>query len=167
MKHGKSSLRLVLVATLFSFAALATACGDDGASGVDAGPTVDAGAADAVPICAEATQHSDFTWINANILQKNCGSASGSCHSSAPHTGYDLVLKSDVAYAQLVGADSKEVTKKLVAASSCADSYLFDKISNNVSAMKPGTMYMPRSSPMLCKEKIDAVCRWIAAGAMP
>ena len=165
MKLNISSvLRFTLVASLFTLGSLATACGgDDDAATADAGPTFDAGKADATAPCAEATQHSDFAWINANIFQKSC--AFSGCHNAASHEE-SLDLSSAAAFAETVGVASTQVTdKKLIDSTStdCVNSYLYDKISNQ--AMKAGTMYMPRAQPMLCQEKIDAVCRWIAAGA--
>jgi hypothetical protein len=155
MKHT-SFVRVVLVASLFAFAA----CGDDGAST----PTVDAGPADASPACAEATQHSDFTWIKANIFQKSCANFT-SCHGAdATIHQENLHLTADLAFAQLVNVASGQVPGKMrVQPNSCADSYLYNKLSNM--DIKSGTSYMPASSPKLCQEKIDAVCRWIEAGA--
>jgi hypothetical protein len=166
MKQNISStlLRLTLVASLFTIGALVTACGgdDDGAT-ADAGPTFDAGKADATAPCAEATQHSDFAWINANIFAKSC--AFSGCHNAGSHEE-QLDLSSAAAFAETVDVASTQVTsKKLIDSTStdCANSYLYDKIIGE--NMKPGTVAMPRAQPPLCQEKIDAVCRWIAAGA--
>jgi hypothetical protein len=165
MKQNISTvLRLTLVASLFTLGSLATACGgdDDGAT-ADAGPTFDAGAPDATAPCEEAKAHSDFAWINANIFTKSC--AFSGCHNAATHEE-SLDLSSSAAFAEIVDVASTQVTsKKLIDSTStdCTNSYLYDKISNQ--NLKAGTVYMPRAQPMLCQEKIDAVCRWIAAGA--
>jgi hypothetical protein len=160
-------LRVTLVASLFAIASLATACGgdDDGAT-ADAEPgTPDGGGADA-PIsapCQEATTHSDFTWINENILTKSC--VFSGCHNAASHEeGLDLSAANS--FAHIVGVASTQVTsKKLIDGTSadCANSYLYEKITGE--NLKPGTVKMPKAQPALCQEKIDAVCRWIAAGA--
>ena len=164
MKLNISSvLRFTLVASLFTLGSLATACGGDDAAEVDAGPTIDAGKADATAPCAEATQHSDFTWINANIFQKSCN-FSGCHNASASSNVESLKLTTDLAFAQLVDVDSKQIPgKKRVAPNSCDNSYLYNKITNK--NMKAGTKSMPEGQPMLCQEKLDAVCRWIEAGA--
>jgi hypothetical protein len=164
MKQNISfALRLGLVASLFTLGSLATACGDDGGATADAGPMIDAGRPDATAPCAEATQHSDFAWINANIFTKSC--AFSGCHNTASHEE-SLDLTSTAAFAEIVGVSSTQVaSKKLIDSTStdCTNSYLYDKLAGQ--NMKTGTVVMPRAQPMLCQEKIDAVCRWIAAGA--
>lgn len=164
MKQNISTvLRLTLVASLFTLGSLATACGDDGGASADAGPTFDAGRPDATAPCAEATQHSDFAWINANIFQKSCNFSG--CHNATAGSSVEsLKLTTDLAYAQLVNVDSVQIPgKKRVAPNSCDNSYLYNKLTNT--NMKAGTRSMPEGQPMLCQEKIDAVCRWITAGA--
>jgi hypothetical protein len=167
MKLNNSTvLRITLVASLFALGSLVAACGgdDDGAT-ADAAPTIDGGAPDATAPCEEAKAHSDFAWINANIFTKSC--AFSGCHNDVPHpSGDDLNLSAGKAFAAIVDVSSTQVaSKKLIDATStdCANSYVYNKITNQ--NLKPGTVGMPRAQPPLCQEKIDAVCRWIAAGA--
>src|SRR5438876_12447145 len=110
-------VRTFFVASLFTFASLASACGGDPA-GADAAPMIDAGPADASPRCAEAMMHSDFTWINANIFQRSCFFSSCHTTANATHAG-NLDLTSSKAYTSLVDKMSTEITtKKLVDSSS-------------------------------------------------
>lgn len=159
-------LRLTLVASLFTLASLATAAcgGDDDGATADAMPgTADGGTPDATGPCEEAKTHSDFTWISQNVLTKSC--VFSGCHNAASHEE-GLDLSSANAFAHIVGVASTQVpAKKLIdgTATDCAQSYLYEKIVGE--NLKPGTVKMPKAQPALCQEKIDAVCRWIAAGA--
>jgi hypothetical protein len=169
MKLNNSTvLRLTLVASLFTLASLATAAcgGDDDGATADASPgTPDGGTPDATGPCEEAKTHSDFTWINQHIFTASC--AFMGCHNDVPvPSGDGLNLSSSKAYAAIVGVPSTQIpAKKLIDGTStdCANSYLYEKIVGE--NLKPGTVKMPKAQPALCQEKIDAVCRWIAAGA--
>src|SRR5262245_24076710 len=90
------SLRLLLpLATLLLSAAACGGTDDDGAE-PDAGIS---------PLCQEATEHSDFTWIQKNVFTRSC--AFSSCHSGAnPKAG--LSLESGNAFAGLVGKPANE-----------------------------------------------------------
>jgi hypothetical protein len=123
--------------------------------------------------CMDAVGHSDLTWIQDNILTPQC-TFSG-CHNGASTPAGMIDLRGGMAYAHLVGAASAlEPTRKLVVAGNPAQSYLevmlgtiapeaadppADPIRSDV-----GTM--PMSAGLLCCQKLDAVDRWIAAGAM-
>jgi hypothetical protein len=157
MKLTKTFLGLFLALGLLG------ACGDDGGgTPADTGP--DAPPPDASPACAEATQHSDFKWISENVFSKSCANFA-SCHGDIG-TQESLNLTATKAYEELVNVASVQVPgKKLVAPGSCENSYLFDKLTNNTNVMPTDKKSMPLNNPLLCKEKRDAVCRWIAAGA--
>jgi hypothetical protein len=163
----RRNLHFIVLATLHPLTSLA-ACGDDDAADDDVAD-IDAGAGtpDAMisASCLEAQDHSDFTWINENILAKSCA-AFNQCHG-ATGTQAQLLLTTDEAYADLVGVASVQVPgKKLVDATNvdCGASYLYDKITDS-DAIAEGKKSMPLNNPLMCQQKIDAVCRWIAAGA--
>ena len=125
--------------------------------------------------CMEAETHSDFTWIKEKIFAANCFGSS--CHTGATASGkLDLT---DDPYMALMGAGGTGVTANLdanhkrVVAGDPAASYLFFIIKgldgNNPSgfAEPPESVgYMPMSNATLCCQKIDAIERWITAGAM-
>ncbi len=172
----RSSFTSLAFATLtaVTFASFFTACGDDDAADpdadiVDAGP--DAPPPDASASCLEATQHSDFGWIQANVFAKSCFFAT-SCHTAAGNAPAGLSLTPELAYAELVDQPSTQVAAKMrIAPGVCADSYLYDKITNSA-AIQTGKKPMPPTFNSqgqfvpLCQEKIDAICRWIEAGAL-
>lgn len=167
MKQKLSTFRSLALAILVPALVALAACGGDDDMGDDTGddtPMVDAGPADASPSCAEATMHSDYTWIADNIFKTSCAAFS-SCHPNTASAKEGLKLTPDVAYASLVGVASKQVPgKKLVSTDmTCENSYLWDKITGSA-AIPNGKVRMPPGQP-LCQEKIDAICNWIKAGA--
>jgi hypothetical protein len=149
------------------------ACGDssetpDDQADADVGPTIDAGSPDASPACAEAAEHSDFTWIRANIFAKSCALGTA-CHASEVNPNGGLSLSEAMAFAQLVDVDStQEPGKKRVVPGDCDASYLYQKITNTGIASNKKPMPPPSGGvwPSLCVEKQQAICNWIAAGAM-
>jgi hypothetical protein len=165
------SSKFVRILLALSFCAVA-ACGDDDDDvGIepDADTAIDGGTPDAFvsAACMEATQHSDFQWINKEIFGKSCSNFP-SCHDSG-NPEEDLDLTKDAAYASIVDVDAVQVPgKKLIKSggtseADCADSYLYNKMTNMQVAA--GKKSMPLNSPLLCQQKLDAICRWIAAGA--
>lgn len=134
-------------------------------------------AGDPIPVCDEAESHSDFAWIESKILSANCFGSS--CHGSATATG-KLDLSVGHAYATLMGATGAGVLSdvdkvhNLVVPGEPNKSYLFFMI-RGVEATDgsppfstpPSTIgYMPSKSSVLCCQKIDAIERWILAGAL-
>jgi uncharacterized lipoprotein YehR (DUF1307 family) len=168
-----SLIRILFVSSLLVFSL--AACGDDDGGDDDVTQpdadtmTPDGGTPDAFvsPACLEAENHSDFQWINQNILGKSCANFSACHDKNGPEEGLDLTESS--AYAALFDVDAEQVAgKKRVKSggtseADCADSYLYNKLTNTQVA--PGKKSMPLNSPLLCQQKLDAVCRWIAAGA--
>jgi hypothetical protein len=158
-----------LAYALFLPALLAfTACGDDdmGDDTGDDSMTVDAGPADASPACEEAKSHSDFGWLYTNVFAFSCGQFS-SCHPATGNAkaGLSLVDGNGIsAYDELLqpATLAKAGGKNRVEPGNCQESWMY----NLVSGMNTnGAPRMPTSGP-LCQEKIDAICRWIEAGAM-
>lgn len=154
---------------------LAAACGTDSASGPgsadglapDGGmPRGDGGApsgdAPAFDACADATQHSDFAWIQQHVLTPSC--ATSMCHSGETPS-VDLSLEAGQAYANLVGKGASTASGWIrVVPGSPDDSYLMVALGRAPGPM-PEDGFMPLGSPALCSGKLDAVARWIGAGA--
>jgi len=123
--------------------------------------------------CVEAESHSDFTWIKQKIFAANCFGSS--CHTGATASGkLDLT---DDPYTALMGADGTGVTANLdanhkrVVAGDPAASYLYfivhglDGNTGGFAEPPSSVGYMPMSNATLCCQKIDAIGRWITAGA--
>lgn len=173
MKFTWPRRSLMALAVLASLAAQGGCGGDDAA--IDAN-TTDAGPPDASATCVQATMHSDFTWIQENVFNKSCTGMS--CHD-ADKPAAMLNLTAGAAHAQIVGVDSVELPAyKRIKAGSCDESFLYKKITNDTAIIDMGDCSqvvtggkcrpMPTVSSTfqpLCQEKIDAICRWITAGA--
>ncbi len=155
-------IRLVLVATLLF------GCRTSLETAVDAAGnglcTVDTTAP-----CMAATTHSDLAWIEQNIFMASC--AFSGCHSSPTDLG-KLDLRAGMSHAALVGTTSQlETTRMLVVPNNVQASYLmlmlhdFDPAMATPPGTPPGIGYMPLGSPELCCQKLQAVERWITAGA--
>ncbi|MBK9029809.1 MAG: hypothetical protein IPL61_00450 [Myxococcales bacterium] len=147
--------------TLAIAALLAAACDLNNAPGADAGP-------DAIsPTCLEATTHSDLTWIQDKVFQPSCAGFRD-CHQGAAVDAAHLSLERGQSQPQMVGIDSELFPQlKRVIAGDPANSYLMMIIGSYVGPLKDGVGTMPYNSALLCKEKRDAVERWIADGALP
>ena len=128
--------------------------------------------------CMEATSHSDFTFIKNSIFPLSCSSSS-SCHMSSTSSG-KLDLSAANAYASLMGPTGAggvksgiEKTRDLVVPGQPKASYFFFLI-HGVKASEgepafsePPTDvgYMPMNNNPICCQKMDAIERWITAGA--
>ena len=140
---------------------LAAACGGGGEGDDDGAP--DAGIS---PLCQEATMHEDFAWIQQKVFMRSC--AFSSCHSGAtPKAG--LSLDGSNTFASLVGKPAQEAAAggmMLVAPGHPEQSYLLVALgAAGVAGTPPSEGIMPLTNPRLCDQKIDAIKRWIAAGA--
>jgi hypothetical protein len=125
-------------------------------------------------VCKEAETKSDFTWIKGKIFATNCFGSS--CHSGSTASG--MLDLTDDPYTALMGSDGLGTASNLdpphkrIVAGDPASSYLFfivHGLDNNRAAFPdpPSTVgYMPMSNSTLCCQKIDALERWIMAGAM-
>ncbi len=125
--------------------------------------------------CVEAASASDFTFIKAKIFDVNCfGSA---CHeatgTSKLHFSKDVPQAT--AYANLMSYTSIVDPKyQVIVPGDPAASYMElmiqkippAKMSPPASPPPSNIGYMPQASPTLCCQKLDAIDRWIAAGAM-
>lgn len=165
-------MRAVLVVAL-----LASGCKYDlDKNEVDASTTGRACKVTTSSACMAAETHSDFTWIKDNIFAANCFGSS--CHTGATASGkLDLT---DDPYTTLMGADGMGTMANLdpnhmrVVPGDPAASYLFYIIRGLDEGEDPGTFaeppasvgFMPMSNATLCCQKIDAIERWITAGAM-
>ena len=139
--------------------------GDDGAADDPAGGA-DASAAggDVSPACAEATQHSDLPWIQANVFTSGCAQFS-SCHQGGAGGAGGLDLSDGVAQAALVDIPSQSAPGvDLVEPGSPADSYLMVTLGHygaDDPRLDPEVGTMPPNSELICAEKREAVARWI------
>jgi hypothetical protein len=129
--------------------------------------------------CVDAANASDFTFIKAKIFDANCfGSA---CHEATGtaklHFSKD-VAQAD-AYANLMGSDGMgyvstiDPTRRVIVPGDPAASYMEMMIQRiapkdavpPASAPPSNIGYMPQAGMVLCCQKLDAIDRWIAAGA--
>ena len=118
------------------------------------------------PSCREAMNHSDFQFIQQEIFAPSC-SLSSSCHKGTRPAG-ELNLETAKAYDQLVNKVSRLPDWVRVVPEEPDMSYILVKLGRiqgplGMNGSRPGTT-MPPDQP-LCEEKIDAVRRWIEAGA--
>jgi hypothetical protein len=136
-------------------------CGGGGTDPMDP----DAGPPDASPACEAARGYQDFTSIQTNIFTRQCSFMD--CHDSgSPEAGMDLT-----------GADAHmllvnhEVEQSIAAGwlrvvpNDPQLSYLMVALGRVDGTIDPDVGTMPQNSPLLCTEKIDAIERWILAGA--
>lgn len=139
---------------------LVLACSSDDGGG-DAG--VDAISAS----CMEATTHSDLAWLQEKVFTPSC-SAFNSCHKGTAAEAGGLSLEPGQTIPQMVGVDSTLFPQfKRVAAGDPANSYLMIILGDVSGPLDPDVGTMPYNNPKLCQEKLDAVERWIQAGAQP
>jgi hypothetical protein len=123
--------------------------------------------------CMDATAHSDFAWIEQKVFVASCDFSG--CHSSANDAG-KLDLRSGMSHDHLVGVSSMiDRTRQLVVPNDVPASYLMlmlrdvpPAMANPPAGPPPGNIgYMPQgpASAALCCQKLDAIERWIEAGA--
>jgi hypothetical protein len=113
--------------------------------------------------CVAAQGHSDLAWIETNVFTANCNF--GSCHGGTGAQADHLSLIAGSVHDQLVGQPSVEDPSWMrVVASDSDHSYLMVAL-GAVSGPLPKDGVMPDGQTPLCQDKIDAVQRWIAAGA--
>jgi hypothetical protein len=121
--------------------------------------------------CMDATMHSDLAFIEQKIFATSCNFSG--CHDSPTDAGR-LDLRAGMSHDRLVGVSSQiDPTRKLVVPSDVAASYLMLMLRDVAPAMAspPGSPpsasigFMPQAAPTLCCQKLDAIERWINAGA--
>lgn len=170
-------MRVVLLSAL-----LVTGCRID----LDSAPAqMDAGVAGRTcsigtsSLCMQAETHSDFTFIKNQIFPISC-SASSSCHMSATSSG-KLDLSAANAYKSLLGPNGTggvmsdvDKTRILVVPGMPRQSYFYF-ITRGIRAEDGDPPFtnppanvglMPQKGTSICCQKIDAIERWITAGAM-
>jgi len=121
--------------------------------------------------CLDATTHSDLAWIETNVFVGGCNFSG--CHNGAAGNGSKVDLTPGVSAAHLVNFTSNiDPTRKLVVPNDIAASYLMLMLGDVPPAMAspaasglPAAGRMPQGSPILCCQKLDAIERWITAGA--
>jgi hypothetical protein len=122
--------------------------------------------------CAAAAGKSDYAWIQTNVFDIGCN-AGASCHGAAqPEGGIDL--RAGQSYENLVNAKSLlEPSRTLVVPGDVKSSYLMLMLGDyppetaTPAAEAPQSGYMPKGVPGgLCCQKLDAVERWVMAGAL-
>jgi hypothetical protein len=158
--------------------ALAAACGTDVTTrpndqdttrpdaALDAGPVTDAKPIppDGIPTgldpCDEAAYHSDLAWIQTAIFDVSCTTG---CHGAATPAAH-LSLRPGESHAALVNVASHHTAGWVrVVPSNPGASLLMVQIGGEPGPELEGLM--PWGMPKLCDGKIDAIRRWIAAGA--
>ncbi|HEY0251757.1 MAG TPA: hypothetical protein VGC41_09530 [Kofleriaceae bacterium] len=116
------------------------------------------------PSCVDAMTHSDLAWIQTNVFDKSC--AVSGCHDARGHSG-QLILTDGNSHANLVAKAAVNPGTdgwKRVTAGDPSASYLMVALGQEAGPM-PTDGFMPLQAEALCQAKIDAVSRWITAGA--
>jgi len=144
---------------MWCLATAVAACGGSGGGGDD---DPDAGVSAS---CQEATLHDDLAWIETTVFARQCTFMA--CHHGAATDANGLDLEPGRSHAELVGQPSIVAAgETLVVPGDPAASYLMVVLGRYPGPLPPGGT-MPLSSPPLCDQKIDAIERWITAGALP
>ena len=111
--------------------------------------------------CEEATLHSDLAWIQAKVFTPSC--ALVGCHAGPG----GMSLAAGSAHASLVNRTASTVSGwTRVVPGSTTSSYLVVALGRAPGPM-PFSGFMPVGAPPLCVEKLEAIERWILAGAPP
>lgn len=122
--------------------------------------------------CLDAVSHSDLAWLEDKVFVASC--AFSGCHNGASTDAGRLDLRKGMAYTHLVNFTSNlDPSRKLVVPNNVEASYLMLMLSgvSPEMAAPPGSAppsdvgYMPQGNDTLCCQKLDAVKRWIMAGA--
>ncbi len=139
-------------------------------------------------VCREAVNHSEFEWLQDNLFSTNC--SGDDCHGvpvNGQPPGGKLVLAKGFAYATLLGKAADAPGEPPLVASQYTDdhklvqpgapnrSYLLYMMRGvtqeqgvpRFTAPPDDPGFMPPNSKPLCCQKLDAVSRWIEAGALP
>jgi hypothetical protein len=126
------------------------------------------------PACVEAANgnHADLAFLEENVFKPGC--AFSECHDGRTGAQGKIDLRSGQSHAHLVDfASAIDPTRKLVVPNDVHASYLMLMLRDFPpgEATPPGQAppdragYMPMSSAPLCCQKMDAIERWILAGA--
>jgi hypothetical protein len=163
--------RLVAIAGLLCSCRLSLENYDTSIQGTDAGNGRACVVSTTSQPCMDATMHSDLAFIEQRIFASSCNFSG--CHGSATDAGR-LDLRAGASHDRLVGVSSQiDPSRKLVVPNDVAASYLMLMLRDVAPAMAnppgnspPGSIgFMPQAAPTLCCQKLDAIERWINAGA--
>ncbi|HEU4730256.1 MAG TPA: hypothetical protein VFT22_20305 [Kofleriaceae bacterium] len=155
-------LRLVLVAILLAGCRISL---EDGSSG----QVCQVGTS---PACQDAVNHSDLAWIEENVFKPSC--IFSGCHNGDNNLQGKIDLRGGQSHAHLVNVASViDTTRKLVVPNDVQASYLMlmlqdlpPAMANPPASPPPGSVgFMPQGGGPLCCQKLDALERWIMAGA--
>jgi hypothetical protein len=114
--------------------------------------------------CEEATQHSDLAWLQDKVFTPSCATAM--CHAG-PDPDVGLNLEAGRAHANLVNRGSSTMTGWVrVVPGSLPQSYLIVAM-GRAEGPPPRDGFMPLGAEALCVEKLEAIERWVLAGAPP
>lgn len=146
-------MRPWLCALLFATAIVVSysACNGGGDDAPDAGPS---------PSCLEAVNHSDLDWLEDNVFTPSCSKFTA-CHKGRALSANEVNLeKGNVETALVNVAHTEFANETLVVPGSPETSYLMVLLGDRTGTLnEAGTM--PFNNPILCKEKRDAIARWI------
>ena len=110
--------------------------------------------------------HSDYAWLQEKVFTPSC-SAFNACHKGAALEAGGMSLEPGQTIPQNVNVDSTLFpTFKRIAPGDPANSYMMVILGGAEGPLDPDVGTMPYNNPLLCQEKVDAVRRWIANGAM-
>jgi len=141
------------------------------------GAALDASTLDAAPSasCLEAEQHSDLPWIQENIIGPSCANFT-SCHKGSALSAGRLNLDSmentfDNLVDKKAGVPNEDLSSTIlpmftqgldiVEPGDPDSSYLIKIIEGAPGFIDPEIGTMPFNNPLLCKQKRDAVRRWV------
>lgn len=123
--------------------------------------------------CVAAETNQNLAWIEQNIFTPNCGG--NSCHGATANPGGKIVLTT-ASHDKLVNVPSDLVSgRMLVVPGDVKKSYLMvllrhislaDADPSPAPAPPSDPGYMPVNSDPICCQKLDALARWIEAGAL-
>lgn len=121
--------------------------------------------------CLDAASHSDLTWIQANIFDRHC--TFQGCHNGMPNPAGMLDLRAGQSYAHLVNVTSVLEPPHLYVVPGDAKKSFLEVMLGFIApqdadppATLPSVGTMPLDSGPLCCQKLQAIDRWIVAGAM-
>ena len=119
----------------------------------------------ALSICDQAASHSDLAWIQTNVFSASC--ARTNCHVTGNEAG-GLILEAGLSHDNLVDKVSTKGNGMMrVLPGDPANSYLLVALGGEPGTPPEGSVMPWGGLPMLCSQEIDAIKRWVAAGAQP
>lgn len=124
--------------------------------------------------CLDATTHSDLAWIEMNVFRQSC--IFSGCHNGESTGAGELDLRQGMSRSHLVDVTSNlDPTRKLVVPNDVEASYLMLMLgyvppdtANPPGEPPPASVgFMPQTGggTLLCCQKLEALERWIDAGA--